>query len=118
MVQPRKTGPYISERLLMGRKESNQTKHNVVQYPLHHVTNAPAKFEVAKSNGLGKDAFTRNVMDRRMDGRTLLASTLFFFIITIIWSSSKSEPADRFIPQVCLQLIFITRPIETSRPSK
>ena len=24
-VQPRKTGPYISERLLIGRKESNQT---------------------------------------------------------------------------------------------
>ena len=26
LVQPRKTGPYITERLLMGRKESNQTK--------------------------------------------------------------------------------------------
>ena len=26
MVQPRKTCPYITERLLMGRKESNQTK--------------------------------------------------------------------------------------------
>ena len=25
LVQPRKTHPYISERLLMGRKESNQT---------------------------------------------------------------------------------------------
>ena len=25
MIQPRKTRPYISERLLMGRKESNQT---------------------------------------------------------------------------------------------
>ena len=24
-----------------------------------HVTNAPAKFEVAMSNGLGEDAFTR-----------------------------------------------------------
>ena len=29
LVQPRKTRPYIPERLLMGRKESNQTnKHN------------------------------------------------------------------------------------------
>ena len=28
LVQPRKTRPYITERLLMGRKESNQTKHN------------------------------------------------------------------------------------------
>ena len=28
LVQPRKTCPYIAERLLMGRKESNQTKTN------------------------------------------------------------------------------------------
>ena len=26
LVQPRKTGPFITERLLMGRKESNETK--------------------------------------------------------------------------------------------
>ena len=32
---------------------------NVVQYPLHHVTYSPAKFEVATSNSLGGDAFTR-----------------------------------------------------------
>ena len=31
LVQPRKTRPFITERLLMGRKESNQTnKHDVV----------------------------------------------------------------------------------------
>ena len=82
------------------------------------MTYAPAKFEVAKFNGLGIDAFTRNVTDRRTDGRRVLAFTLFFLIITIIWSTGKSEPADRFIPQVCLQLIFITRRDETSRPSK
>ena len=28
LVQPRKTRPYITERLLMGRKESNQTKNH------------------------------------------------------------------------------------------
>ena len=28
LVQPRKTRPYITERLLMGRKESNQTNQN------------------------------------------------------------------------------------------
>ena len=28
LVQPRKTHPYITERLLMGHKESNQTKIN------------------------------------------------------------------------------------------
>ena len=32
---------------------------NVAQYPLHHMIYAPAKFEVAKSNRLGGDAFTR-----------------------------------------------------------
>ena len=28
LVQPRKTRPFITERVLMGRKESNQTKTN------------------------------------------------------------------------------------------
>ena len=31
----------------------------VAQYPLHYVTYAPVKFEVAMSIGLGRDAFTR-----------------------------------------------------------
>ena len=31
---------------------------NFAQYPLHHVTYAPAKFEVATSNSLGGDAVT------------------------------------------------------------
>ena len=30
LVQPRKTGPFITERLLMGRKESNQTNKQVL----------------------------------------------------------------------------------------
>ena len=32
LVQPRKTRPYITERLLMGRKESNQTNHLLLKY--------------------------------------------------------------------------------------
>ena len=43
---------------------------NVAQYPLHHVTYSPTKFEVATSNGLGGDTFTRNVTDGRTDGQT------------------------------------------------
>ena len=63
----------------MGRKESNQTnktniykkRHfltfdfevietwNIAQYPLHHVTYTPAKFEVAMFNLL-EDAFTKD----------------------------------------------------------
>ena len=38
-----------------------------LQYPLHHVTYSTIKFEVATSNGLGGDKFTRNVMDGRTD---------------------------------------------------
>ena len=34
---------------------------NVAQYPLHHMTYAPAKSETAMSNGLGGNAFTRNI---------------------------------------------------------
>ena len=32
---------------------------NVAQYPPHHVTYAPAKFDIATSQGKGEDAFTR-----------------------------------------------------------
>ena len=34
------------------------TQH-VAQYPLHHVTYAPANFAAATSNSLGGDAFRR-----------------------------------------------------------
>ena len=55
LVQPRKTRPCLTERLLTRRKESNQPK-----------------FEVATSKGLGGDMFTRNVTDGRTnDGATL-----------------------------------------------
>ena len=32
---------------------------DVAQYPPYHMTYAPAKFEVAMSNSLGEDTFTR-----------------------------------------------------------
>ena len=32
---------------------------NVAQYPLHHVTYSATKFEIATSNRLGGDTFTR-----------------------------------------------------------
>ena len=40
---------------------------NVAQYHLHHVTYLGTNFKVAMSNGLGGDAFTRNVTDGRTD---------------------------------------------------
>ena len=36
----------------------NDTR-NVAQYPLHHVTFSATRFEVATSNRLGGDTFTR-----------------------------------------------------------
>ena len=42
---------------------------NIAQYHLQHVTCLGTKFEVAPSNGLVGDIFTRSVMDGRMDGR-------------------------------------------------
>ena len=43
---------------------------NVAQYPLHYVTHLGTKFEVATSNGLGGDTFTRNATDGRTDAHT------------------------------------------------
>ena len=43
---------------------------HVAQYALHLVTYLGIKFEVARSNSLGGDTFTRNVTDARTDGRT------------------------------------------------
>ena len=38
---------------------------NVAQYPLHHVNYSDTKFEVATSNNLGGDTFTRKkLLDR------------------------------------------------------
>ena len=48
---------YSSLTLMLGQ---GQTR-NVAQYPLHHMTYAPAMFEVAMSNGLGGYIFIRNI---------------------------------------------------------
>ena len=50
----------------------------VAQCPLHYVKYVATKFEVATSNVLGRDIFTRNVTDERTDdgltGRICLSS--------------------------------------------
>ena len=47
LVQPRKTRPYITERLLMGRKESNQTFFSDLQgkYRTHAICDPHDHFE-------------------------------------------------------------------------
>ena len=42
--------------LILGHGQTQK----VAQYPLYHMTYATAKFEVAMSNGLGGNAFTKN----------------------------------------------------------
>ena len=46
LVQPRMTRPYLTERLLMGRKESNQTNKQCLFYAegLDHLIIPPANF--------------------------------------------------------------------------
>ena len=77
---------------------------NVAQYPLHHVTYLGTKFKVAVSNGLGGDAFTRNVTDgQRTDFGTKLIYPFFlkkqagimirgadknFFSVCVVYSCS------------------------------
>ena len=38
LIQPRKTSPFIAERLLMGCKESNQTKQNKITLFTYNTT--------------------------------------------------------------------------------
>ena len=38
--------------------------------PLHHITYTAIKLEVARSNGLGGDIFTRNVTGARTNAKT------------------------------------------------
>ena len=57
MGQPRKTRPCLTEELLMGRKESNQTnnrqdcktKRNAYQNKDHHAQNPYKQWEVRKT---------------------------------------------------------------------
>ena len=48
----------------------DKVTRNVAQYPLHYVTFNATKFEIATSNGLGEDTFTRNVTGGRTDAQT------------------------------------------------
>ena len=50
---------HIQENTLFDLDLGVKITQNVAQYPLHHVTYAPAKFPVATLNSLGGDAVTR-----------------------------------------------------------
>ena len=50
---------YLQECSLCDLDLGVKVTQNDAQYHPHHVTYAPENFEVAMSNGLGEDAFTR-----------------------------------------------------------
>ena len=50
---------HLQENTLFDLGLGLKVTQNFAQYPWHHVTYAPAKFDIATSHGKGKDAFTR-----------------------------------------------------------
>ena len=66
LVQPRKTRPFITERLLMGRKESNQTDKTSVYYALaFYGDNRMARTEWHETLTLNSEIFARILFSRR-----------------------------------------------------
>ena len=61
---------HLQENSIFDLDLGSRSPKNVAQYPLHHVTYSATKCEVATSNGLGGDTFTRNMMDGHTHGRT------------------------------------------------
>ena len=62
---------------------------NVDQYPLHHMTYAPAKFEASMSSGIGGNALTRNIwfdLDTRSRSHEALPSTSCDLCTCKLWS--------------------------------
>ena len=54
---------HLQENTLYGLDLVVKVTQNVVQYPLNYMTYAPAKFEVATSNSLGENVFTRKYIN-------------------------------------------------------
>ena len=50
---------HSQENALFDLGLGDKVAQNVAQYPGHHVTYAPAKFDIATSHDKGEDAFTR-----------------------------------------------------------
>ena len=63
-----------------------EVTQNVAQYPLHHVTYAPAKFEVATSNSLGRDPLQENTLFNLWHKHRPVPSTLCDLCICKVWS--------------------------------
>ena len=79
---------HLQENALFDLDLGVKVTWNVAQYALHFVTYLGIKFEVARSNSLGGDTFTRNVTDARTDGRT--TDRLWYEINIAFFSKEKS----------------------------
>ena len=60
---------HFPENTLFDHVIGVKVTQNIVLYPLHRVTYACAKFEVATSNSLGEDAITRNMTYEPINGQ-------------------------------------------------
>ena len=64
----------------------------VAQYPLHHVTYAATKFEVATSNHLGGDTFTRKYITFDIDlGVEVTRNVAQYPLHHVTYSATKFE---------------------------
>ena len=61
---------HLHENALLYLDLGVKVTQDVAQYPLHHVTYSNTKFEVARSNSLGGDAFTKNTLFDLGQGHT------------------------------------------------
>ena len=61
LLRPMVKEMHLQEKILFDldpKVKGIKVTQNAAQYPRHHVTFAPAKFDVATSHGYGEDAFT------------------------------------------------------------
>ena len=71
---------HLQENSIFDLDLGGKVTQNVAQYPLHNVTYSATKFDVATSNGLGGDTFTRNVTHRQTTDRLWYEINIPFFL--------------------------------------
>ena len=77
LVQPRKTRPFITERLLMGRKESNQTNKQTKIVSIYNLENAGRKLKPYLICFSFVEAITFSTIDSGEKGYKLPEQILF-----------------------------------------
>ena len=80
LVQPRKTCPFLTERLLMGRKESNQTNKQKMICRKHQAVCAPQTKKSITQNLLSAEVVTEALREYgySVPDKSLYWKTIFF----------------------------------------